>query len=53
MERKALARLIDLRLHLNLVDAFHLVLNRVLDRQDLEIRIVQLVQRRVQGGCFP
>ena len=40
----------DLRLRLDLVDAFDLVFDRVLDRDDLDVRLVQLGQRGVQRG---
>src|SRR5690606_36481646 len=40
----------DLRLGLDLVDALDLVLDRVLDGDDLDVRRVELAQRRVQRG---
>jgi hypothetical protein len=40
----------DLRLHLDLVDAFELVFDRILDRDDLHVRRVDLRQRGVQRG---
>ena len=41
-------REVDLRLHLDLVDPGHLVLDRILDREDLHVRLVELVERRVE-----
>ena len=38
----------DLRLHLDLVDAGQLVLDRVLDGEDLHVGLVQPVERRVE-----
>ena len=39
----------DARVHLHLVDAGKPVLNRILDRDDLCFRAVDVVQRRIQG----
>jgi hypothetical protein len=41
---------VDLRADLDLVDAGHLVLDRVLDGEDLHVGLVQPVEGRVQGG---
>ncbi len=41
-------RQIDLRLDLDLVDAGHLVFDRVLDGEDLDVGLVQAIERRIQ-----
>ncbi len=41
---------VDLRLHLDLVDAGHLVFDRVLDGDDLHVGLVEPVEGRIKGG---
>ena len=41
---------VDLGMHLDLVDAFELVLDRVLHGDDLVFQRIDLGQRRIQGG---
>src|SRR5207244_5410141 len=41
---------LDLRVHRGLGDALELVLDRVLDGHDVEVRPVDLAQRRIQRG---
>ena len=41
---------VDLRLHLDLVDARHLVFDRVLDGDDLHVGLVEAVERGVERG---
>ena len=45
-------RQVNLWLHLYLVDAGHLVFDRVLDSEDLYVRLVQPVKRGVKRGGF-
>ena len=40
----------DFRIHLDLVDAGHLVLDRFLDRDDFPVGLVHVVQARVERG---
>ena len=42
----------DLRFDLHLVDPLNVVLNRILDRDDHSLGLIQVSQRRVKGGRF-
>ena len=46
-------RQLDLRLHLNLIDAAQMVFDRVLDRDDLPADRIQCQQRRVKRRRLP
>ena len=43
----------DLLVHVDLVDAVHLIFHRVFNGDDLFIRLVDAFQRRIQSGGFP
>ena len=42
----------DFSIHLHLVDPVHLILYRLLDRDDLAVRLVDVIQAGVERACF-